>query len=65
MSSVGINCCIHLVQYNWIITFMIGCAKYRNSFRKGSSGLCRGVKDELMEEGGLRGLGVGSVKGKG
>ena len=44
---------------------MIGCAKYRNSFRKGSSGLCRGVKDELMEEGGLSGLGVGSVKGKG
>lgn len=50
MSSVGINCCIHLVQYNWIITFMIGCAKYRNSFRKGSSRLCRGVKDELRRK---------------
>jgi len=44
---------------------MIGCAKHRDRFRKGSSGLCRGVKDELMEEGGLSGLGVGSVKGKG
>lgn len=44
---------------------MIGCAKYRNSFRKGSPGLCRGVTDELTEEGGLSGSGVGFVKGKG
>ena len=56
-----LNSLIHLVQYNCIINFMVCRAKYRKRLRKGSPGLCRGVRDDLTEEGVLSGSRVGSV----
>lgn len=61
LSSGEINSCIHLVQYNCVINFTVCPEKYRERLRKGSPGLCRGVRDDLTEEEVLSGSGVGSV----
>lgn len=61
LSSGEIHSRVHLVQYNCVINFTVGRVKYRERLRKGSPGLCRGVRDDLTEEEVLSGSGVGSV----